>query len=88
VVGPTTDRLGRPGLAVEVTETGEIRGDAVEKRRAVIEHTLIFDQQTGGLLAFEAVVIDGGENPGPRPLSRGHLMLLEATRVGSLDERP
>lgn len=88
VVGPTTDRLGRPGLAVEVTETGEIRGDAVEKRRAVIEHTLIFDQRTGGLLAFEAVVVEGGENPGPRPLSRGHLMLLEATRVGSLDERP
>jgi hypothetical protein len=88
VVGPTTDRLGRPGLAVEVTETGEIRGDAVEKRRAVIEHTLIFDQRTGGLLAFEAVVLEGGEDPGPRPLSRGHLMLLEATRVGSLDERP
>jgi hypothetical protein len=88
VVGPATDRLGRPGLAVEVTETGEIRGDAVVKRRAVIEHTLIFDQRTGGLLAFEAVVVEGGETPGPRPLSWGHLMLLEATRVGSLDERP
>jgi hypothetical protein len=88
VAGPTTDRLGRPGLAVEVTETGEIRGDAVEKRRAVIEHTLIFDQRTGGLLAFEAVVVEGGEAPGPRPLSWGHLMLLETARVGSLDERP
>jgi hypothetical protein len=88
VVGPTTDRLGRPGFAVAVTETGEIRGDAVDKRRAVIEHTLIFDQRTGGLLAFEAVVVEGGETSGPRPLSWGHLMLLEATRVGSLDERP
>lgn len=88
VAGPTTDRLGRPGLAVEVTETGEIRGDAADKRRAVIEHTLIFDQRTGGLLAFEAVVVEGGEDPGPRPRSRGHVMLLTATRVGSLDERP
>ncbi len=29
-----------------------------------------------------------GRPPWPRPLSWGHLMLLEATRVGSLDERP
>jgi hypothetical protein len=88
VVGPTTDRLDRPGLAVEVTETGEIRGDAVDKRRAVIEHTMIFDQQTGGLLGYEAVLLEGGEFPGPHPLSRGHILLLEATRVGSLEERP
>jgi hypothetical protein len=88
VVGPTTDRLGRPGLAVAVTETGEIRGDAVDKRRAVIEHTLVFDQRTGALLAFEAVQLEGGETPGPRPLSRGYEMVLKATRVGSIEERP
>jgi hypothetical protein len=88
VVGPTTDRLGRPGLAVAVTETGEFRGDPVRDRVGVVEHTMIFDQRTGALLAYEPVLLEGGEHAGPRPLSLGHEMLLTATRVGSTDERP
>ncbi|MCO1658273.1 hypothetical protein [Pseudonocardia humida] len=87
VVGPTTDRLGRPGPAVTVTETGEFRGDPVQGRAGVVEHELVFDQRTGGLLAHEPVLLDGGEHAGPRPLSLGHEMLT-ATRVGSTDERP
>jgi hypothetical protein len=88
VVGPTTDRLGRPGLAVAVTETGEVRGDPVKKRLSTIEHTLIFDRRTGALLAYEPVLLEGGENTGPRPLSLGQEMVLTATRVASTTERP
>jgi hypothetical protein len=88
VVGPSTDRLGRPGLAVAVTETGEFRGHEPGKEHAVIEHTMIFDQRTGALLAHENVLVEGGENAGPRPLSLGHEMVVTATRVGSTTDRP
>ena len=83
VVGPSTDRLGRPGLAVAVIERGEFRGHEAGKERAVIEHMMIFDQRTGAPLAHEPVLLEGGENAGPRPLSLGHEMLLTAARVGS-----
>jgi hypothetical protein len=87
VVGPTTDRLGRPGLEVSVTESGEVRGDPVKARRTVFEHRMIFDQRTGALLAFELVVLEGGEYAGPRPLTWTYAMVVEATRLDAISER-
>jgi hypothetical protein len=88
VIGPATDRLGRPGLGVAVIERGEFRGHEAGKERAVIEHTMIFDPRTGAPLAHEPVLLEGGENAGPRPLSLGHEMLLTASRVGSTTVSP
>jgi hypothetical protein len=90
LLGQVVDRLGRPGIAVEVPEIYA----AFPPRPDVISsfvHTIVLDPTTGGVLSWEPVLVDGGDPvmyPDPRPTSLGVRTLVETGRVNSIGQRP
>jgi hypothetical protein len=74
---PAVDRLGRVGLGLELLEGS--RSSRSEGRR---RHRVLFDEQTGALLAHETVVLDEQDwLPEPAPATDSYTAWLAAGRV-------
>jgi hypothetical protein len=86
VLGPATDRVGRGGIAVVLSQTQDGPIDpttGLPYFSSVVTNTLILDQQTGALLSAERV-----ETEGDGSTVSNTTVLLATGRVGSIAERP
>lgn len=79
VKGSVTDRAGRPGVAVTTTS-------AYTGMRE--NYTMIFNRQTGTLLDYEEVTLDGGAFHVRVPATIKYTVWLRSGRVFSVDARP
>jgi hypothetical protein len=78
VQGTTTDRDGRPGVAVSAIHTG-----APDTREVVI-----FDQKTGMLLDEEDIALQAGSLPIKAPATIGYTVWLTRGYTTTTTERP
>ncbi|WP_214402275.1 CU044_5270 family protein [Pseudonocardia lacus] len=86
VLGPTTDRVGREGIAVVLTQDLDApinRETGLPYATYTVENTLILDPRTGALLSRQRV-----EREGERIVSGTVHVELGAGRVDSVAERP
>lgn len=80
VLGTTTDRAGRRGVAIS-TDTTVV---GYPQR-----NILIFDTSTGALLSYEQVALaDGAALPVKAPATVGYLMWLTSAKVNTASTRP
>lgn len=80
VLGTTTDRTGRRGVAIS-TDTTVV---GYPQR-----NILIFDTSTGALLSYEQVALaDGAALPVKAPATVGYLMWLTSAKVNTASTRP
>jgi hypothetical protein len=82
VAGPVTDPAGRAGVAVSTRPGPASGGDGS------YEHTLIFDPETGAMLAEEHVQVEPSDTFPTAPMTIAYTVGLGAGRVDAIGERP